>query len=252
MARYQVLLAYDGSEFSGFQRQSGTRTVQGVVEAALKALGWRGKSLLAAGRTDTGVHATGQAIAFDLNWSHSTDDLLRALNANLPADLAIRQVRLTSLDFHPRYAALGRRYQYHIFCDGVRQPLKERYTWRVWPEVDLSAVVEAGKYLIGTYDFSAFGNPPRKGGSTTRTVLRAGWLQNEADLIFDITGNAFLYQMVRRIVALLVSVGQGRAKPIIVKQYLEGAELKPLQLLAPPQGLFLVEVIYPHKAESWL
>src|SRR4030066_183891 len=112
MARYKVILAYDFSSVPGFQRQAKARTVQTVVEAALMDIGWEGKAVLAAGRTDTGVHALGQVIAVDLNWAHSIQELQRAINAHLPSEAVVRFVRQVSADFHPRYAAQARRYHY--------------------------------------------------------------------------------------------------------------------------------------------
>jgi tRNA pseudouridine38-40 synthase len=152
MARYQVILAYDGTLFLGFQRQSRTRTVQGVVEAALGALGWTGRTIYSAGRTDTGVHAAGQVIAFDLEWKHSTLDLRQALNANLPEDVAAREVREVPPDFHPRYGALSRRYQYRILCSDVRDPLRERYVWRarLVPVPTCTAVQVPGTFFRAT------------------------------------------------------------------------------------------------------
>src|SRR5512147_2517562 len=109
MARYQLTLAYDGTDFFGSQRQARRRTVQGELEKALCKLGWMGRSVIMAGRTDTGVHATGQVDAFDLDWSHSDEDLVRALNAALPADMAVHQARIVHARFHPRFDASSRR-----------------------------------------------------------------------------------------------------------------------------------------------
>src|SRR5512142_2531393 len=112
MARYQLTLAYDGTDFFGSQRQAKRRTVQGELEKVLCKLGWTGRSILLSGRTDTGVHATGQVAAFDLDWSHSDEELVRALNATLPADLAVHQARTVDAKFHPRFDASSRRYRY--------------------------------------------------------------------------------------------------------------------------------------------
>ncbi|HZW05020.1 MAG TPA: tRNA pseudouridine synthase A, partial [Anaerolineaceae bacterium] len=122
MERYQVILAYDGTEFQGFQRQTGTRTVQSEIETALRRLGWQGRSILSAGRTDTGVHAAGQVIAFDLDWTHSPETLGRAMNAFLPSDVAVKAVRATAPDFHPRFDAVARCYHYRIYCQPARDP----------------------------------------------------------------------------------------------------------------------------------
>ncbi len=248
MARYQVILAYDGTDFYGFQRQARgpeNRTVQDTVEIALRKIGWQGQAILAAGRTDTGVHAFGQVIAFDLDWMHSPDDLQAALNANLPPDVAARLVKLASPDFHPRYDALARCYRYQLYCQPVRDPLKERYAWRVWPAVDIDRLQEAAKFLAGSHDFAAFGTPPRAGGKTQRNVLRAGWTQEPANLVFEIQANAFLYRMVRRLVSFQVAVGQGGVEPLEMQKCLEGGSSSQVKGLAPPQGLTLVEVIYP-------
>src|SRR3972149_5342156 len=111
MARYKVILAYDGAAFSGMQRQANSRSVQAVVEATLRPLGWRDKSILVAGRTDAGVHARGQVIAFDLDWAHSLEDLVNAVNAELPLDGAAQRGFRAKADFHPRYDAKARRYE---------------------------------------------------------------------------------------------------------------------------------------------
>ena len=135
MARYQAILAYDGSGFQGSQRQANVRTVQGAFEDALRVLNWSAHAVIIAGRTDTGVHAIGQVVAFDLEWAHSVDALLHALNANLPHDLAVRSLSLASADFHPRFDAVSRKYRYRLFCDATRDPLRERFLWRVHPPV---------------------------------------------------------------------------------------------------------------------
>lgn len=254
MARYQVILAYDGTEFFGFQRQArgrNQRTVQAVVESALQRLGWQGKTILASGRTDTGVHASGQVIAFDLDWAHSPEALRSALNAHLPPDVAVQLARRVADDFHPRYAALARRYRYRLFCQPVRDPLRERYAWRVWPAVDLASMRQASQCLLGTHDFAAFGTPPRPGGNTLRTVTGADWISLPPDeLAFDIVANAFLFRMVRRLVGLLVAVGQGMQPPQAVCACLERSSQARVKYLAPPQGLTLVEVIYRDNLEQ--
>lgn len=241
--RYQVILAYDGTGFKGFQKQARTRTVQLVVEEALRKIGWQGKSILGAGRTDTGVHALGQVVAFDLDWSHGTQDLLNALNANLPPDVSARDVRVVAPDFHPRFDASSRSYRYNLFCDPIPHPLLERYAWRVWPAVDIERLNQAAAHLIGTHSFSAFGTPPRPGSTTLRTVYRAEWLQERNLLVFEIAANAFLYHMVRRLVAVQVELVQRNWDPGEIRMYLE-SDNRPPQGLAPAHGLVLMSVSY--------
>lgn len=244
MARYQVNLVYDGTLFCGFQRQSKQRTVQSVVEEALRQLGWQGISLLAAGRTDTGVHASGQVIAFDLEWNHSEWALQQALNASLPADVAVYEVKLAQVDFHPRYAACGRCYRYRLYQSATRDPLRERYAWRVWPELDRSRLEQTAILLSGTHDFGAFGTPPHAGRSTYRHIYRASWSGSGDELYFDVTGNAFLYRMVRRLVGVQVRIAQNRLPLEALSSYLERPDESRVLELAPPQGLTLVKVSY--------
>jgi tRNA pseudouridine38-40 synthase len=243
MARYQTILAYDGTDFQGFQRQANTRTVQGVVEEALNRLGWLERAILFAGRTDTGVHGEGQVIAFDLEWNHSCEELTHALNANLPADVAVRSVQVAASTFHPRYDAKGRAYQYRIYCQPDRDPLRDRFAWRVWPEVNLALLQQAARLLPGVHDFTAFGTPPRPGGHTIRELFQASWEPQAGGLLFEVSANAFLYHMVRRMVYLEVLVGQNRLELESLAQAVQAAQPQPPGL-APAHGLVLKEVWY--------
>jgi tRNA pseudouridine38-40 synthase len=252
MERYQVILAYDGTRYKGFQRQSRSVdevTVQGVVEVALRKLGWQGKHILSSGRTDTGVHATGQVIAFDLDWLHTTEALQAALNAQLPNDVAVLQLKLVERDFHPRYDAKYRTYRYHLFCHPVRQPLLERYAWRVWPPIDRVILNESARLLIGRHDFAAFGRTSKAGASTVREVFVARWSPNGLDgettgWDFLISANGFLYRMVRRLVDYQVSIARGKYRIDDLESLLQNPPEHPVQALAPPRGLILQDVCY--------
>lgn len=249
MAHYQITLAYDGTHFLGFQRSGQSRTVQGEFEAALRRLGWHEETILYAGRTDTGVHASGQVVSFALDWSHSIDELISALNANLPVDAAVQAAQVVDASFHPRYHAIRRCYQYRIYCSPARNPLAERFAWRVWPAVDEQRLHEAARLLTGTHDFAAFGTPPRAGGSTVRTVFHAVWQPQAQGLLFEISANAFLYHMVRRLVYWQVLTGQNRLSLEQLALAVEASQ--PLTPgLAPPQGLTLVEVRYPESGQG--
>ncbi len=251
MARYQIILAYDGTDFVGSQRQAKkSRTVQGELEKSLRKLGWSGRSTIIAGRTDTGVHASGQVAAFDLDWAHADGDLLRALNANLPADVAARDVRVVAPKFHPRFDATSRRYHYRMFCKPVRDPLREKSAWRVWPELDSDVLQKVALLFVGQYDFAAYGTPPRAGGSTLRTIMNTSWQAKDDEWHFEVQANAFLYRMVRRLVFVQVAVAQGKVSVEAIARSLagqvEGSERSELPSgLAPAHGLTLVEVTYP-------
>ena len=220
------------------------------MEDALRKLGWQGKTILAAGRTDTGVHADGQVIAFDLDWNHPVEDLQRAINATLPADVAARKVQPVESSFHPRRDARLRRYRYSLFIQEARDPLRERYAWRVWPPTDVQVLRETAPLLVGQHDFAAFGTPPRAGSSTVRTVYQAEWNEEKAGLVFEVAANAFLYHMVRKMVYLQVVIGQGKQEMSLLSSLLQPQavviENSPLvvQGLAPAHGLVLAEVQY--------
>jgi tRNA pseudouridine38-40 synthase len=256
MARYKLILAYDGAAFAGSQRQASTlskagarkavRTVQGELEKALRGLGWSGRSVLLAGRTDTGVHAVGQVAALDMEWAHENVALREALNARLPFELAVRDVEIVNSDFHPRFDAASRHYRYSLFCEEVRNPLREKTAWRVWPIIDGNLLGEIAGVFIGKKDFSAFGSAPGKNMNTVRTVMQSGWKKIEDIWNYDVTADAFLYRMVRRLVAVQVAVAQGRCSVGSVVKALEKPQLKsglPAGL-APAHGLELIEVGY--------
>jgi tRNA pseudouridine38-40 synthase len=255
MARYQLTLAYDGTDFFGSQRQTSTklspgannRTVQGELEKALCKLGWMGRSVFMSGRTDTGVHATGQIAAFDLDWSHSDEKLVRALNAALPADVAVHRARTVAAKFHPRFDASSRRYRYRLFCQPMRHPIRERFAWRVWPSINGEVLPEAAKLFLGTHDFSAFGSPTTPKGGTVRTVMKVEWSQFEEDeWHFEVQADAFLYRMVRRLVFVQVAVAQGKVSAETIAESLADASAEKLPAgLAPAHGLTLVEVTFP-------
>lgn len=245
LERYKVTLAYDGTHFFGFQRQGEARTVQLEVEAALRQLNWQGSTILSAGRTDSGVHASGHVIAFDLKWTHGLEQLSRALNAKLPEDVAVKAIEVAPADFHPRFDATARCYRYQVFFAHQRDPLLRRYAWRVWPSCQIESLQAAADLLRGTHDFAAFGTPPRPGGSTIRAVFQAGWQLDESMAHFEVTANAFLYHMVRRMVYVQVMVGQQRVSLDDLREALTApARAKLTPGLAPPQGLILKQVLY--------
>jgi tRNA pseudouridine38-40 synthase len=258
MARYKLTLAYDGASFSGSQRQAKNRTVQGELEKALQRLGWTGRSVIMSGRTDTGVHATGQVASADLNWFHTDEELVRALNATLPVDMSVRSVCAVDAKFHPRFDAISRTYQYRLFCQPLRDPIRERFAWRVWPLINGDALLIAAKQFIGTHDFSAFGSPTTPRGTTVRTVMKAEWTQAaEDEWLFEVQGDAFLYRMVRRMVFVQAAVAQGKIPAEAIAGSLakqapagkrsecrHGATATLPSGLAPANGLTLVKVEY--------
>lgn len=250
MARYQLTLAYDGTDFFGSQRQAKKRTVQGELEKALRGLGWTDRSALLSGRTDTGVHATGQVAACELDWTHTDDELVRALNAKLPGDISVWDAKIASDDFHPRFDATSRTYSYQLFYDTLRNPIRERFAWRVNHALDDDLLKKASQAILGTHDFSSFGSATTPKGTTVRTVKKAEWIRVEKDQWrFEVEADAFLYRMVRRLVFVQVAAGQGKLPVDAVAESLarQVGNRKRSVLpsgLAPAHGLTLIRVKY--------
>jgi tRNA pseudouridine38-40 synthase len=241
--RVRAVVAYDGTAYGGFQRQTNAPTVQATLEAALAQVTQEAVTVLAAGRTDAGVHAVGQVIALDTAWRHGVGALQAALNAVLPDDVAVRGVEEVSPDFHPRYDARSRLYEYTLYNARVRCPLARRHSLHVVRPLDVEAMQRAVRSLVGEHDFAAFGQPPQ-GRSTVRRVMMAQWGGKPPWLTFDIEANAFLYRMVRSIVGTLLQVGRGKMNVEGFRAVLASRDRGQAGPTAPPQGLCLMEVKY--------
>jgi tRNA pseudouridine38-40 synthase len=242
--RYRAIIEYDGTDFLGFQIQAKGRTVQGEIEKSLQRVTQAVIRIDGAGRTDTGVHAIGQVIAFNATWKHPLVELHRALNATLPDDIVVSDLKIVDLPFHPRFSALSRSYSYTIVNQPWVSVLGRRYAYHVGKPLDVMAMNEASQYLIGSHDFASFGKPPY-GENTIRQVKQAGWSTSGNLLVFEITANAFLYRMVRTIVGTLVQVGLGQLAVNEIKPILEARDLTRSAPPAPAHGLCLVRVTYP-------
>lgn len=219
--------------------------MQGELETALSQIGWLGKAVLGAGRTDSGVHAVGQVVAFDLDWRHGTDSLRRALNANLPPDVAVRQVQPCAPDFHPRYAARARRYRYTIYNSSERSPLQARYAWHVAEPLQLEALHNASQQLLGRHDFATFGSDPDEGNNTFRTITVADWSAEAGDKVcFTVQAEAFLYRMARSLVGALKRVGAGEMSVAQFNALFQACDRAQCPPLAPACGLCLEAVVF--------
>ncbi|HKS71187.1 MAG TPA: tRNA pseudouridine(38-40) synthase TruA [Ktedonobacterales bacterium] len=260
-----ALVEYDGTRFAGFQRQPAARgpTVQGALEAAIARVAGEAVSVEAAGRTDSGVHATGQVVNFHVPPRHDTATWQRALNALLPQDVAVLAVREVADDFRARWSALSRGYRYRILCRAVRAPLRERYVWRVPRPLDVATMAAAAELLLGERDFGTFGSSPRdtrasratgRRHSTVRTMLAARVVRSaEAadEIVCELTANAFLTGMVRRLVSMLAQVGEGRLSVAEFAERVVAADAARTAPAAPACGLCLVRVEYPPGALVW-
>jgi len=244
--RFKATVEYDGTEFAGFQSQRNARTVQGELEAALSRLtGGNRQPVVGAGRTDAGVHATGQVIAFTYPGSLPVEALNDALNGTLPPDVAIRDLRRAPAGFHPRYAARYREYRYSIW-NGPRSPLRERTALWVRQELDVAAMTRAGTAFEGRHDFSAFGGTDPQ---PVRTVHRLRVRRDGSLVTIDVRADAFLRGMVRRIVATLLAVGKGKLDASAVPGLLTAGRPALRGAAAPARGLCLRRVVMGRRQE---
>lgn len=249
--RIWATVEYDGTDFYGFQAQAQERTVQGEIERAIRAVAGHNARVVGAGRTDRGVHARGQVIAFTVSWRHGLPALQSALNATLAADVSILELGYATEEFHPRFSARSRTYQYTVMNQPWRLPLERRTTWQVAAPLDQERMAAASRFLVGKRDFSTFGRPVR-GDNTVRTVFRAEWecgsgassLPGGRLLVFEIEADAFLYRMVRSIVGTLVRVGLGELTTEEFEGLLQARDRSQIRLVAPAKGLCLMRVDY--------
>jgi tRNA pseudouridine38-40 synthase len=257
-ATFRLVLEYDGSAFSGWQRQPGVRTVEGVLRDAVAALGLQVVALTAAGRTDAGAHAHGQVVGLtlceDLLKEHfsnvrNPEPLRHALNAQLPQDVVVVSASEATADFHARKDALTRTYRYLVVPRANRQAVARQYAWQVRGPLDLASMRRASKLLEGTHDFSAFGRSPRPGGTTTRTVHAVNVRRISGAIVIDVSANAFLYGMMRSFAGALVAIGEHRMQHHELHALLTQPPKQRANLtVAPAHGLHQWAVTYPEIA----
>lgn len=261
LRRICALVAYDGTDYNGFQIQSGAQTIQGTLEASLAKCVNHTCRVVGSGRTDTGVHAQGQVIASEVIWWHSTEALMKAWNHFLPSSILIRAVADAPEGFHPRYSATSRTYRYLLYHQSVdgqnrwsRFPLLDRYALIVDGRLDVEAMNAAAALLRGEHDFATFGQPPQ-GEITVRQIEEIGWQPIDGErpqildlplepLLFTVKANAFLRRMVRNLVGTCLAVGRGEWQVDDVAQALLAKDRSRSAPPAPPHGLVLERVDY--------
>lgn len=239
-----AVVEYDGTDYHGFQIQANAPTIQEALERALTTVTQEHIHIRFSGRTDAGVHATGQVVDFWTTWRHSVEDLQRAWNAVLPADIAIRDLLPAAEDFHARYSARSRIYRYHIWNQPIRSPLCRRTHFHVAQRLDVQRMAEAAQVLVGEHDFRTFGAPMQPEGPTVRVVKRIEVWREANEVFVEMEANAFLRHMARRVVAALIDAGQGRLTAGDLADALAAADPTQLQGVAPAHGLCLIKVEY--------
>ncbi len=242
-------LAYDGTDFAGYQVQPGERTVQGVVESALAAMHGGPIGTSAAGRTDSGVHATGQYVAFMTDLASIPEERwVAALNGHLPRDVRVQAARFVPPEFHARFSARRRHYRYRILEAEADDPLRRRYVHRIPWQIDIAAINAEAATLVGTHDFATFAAAGGEGNGTVRTVYYADFRRLGDEVVFAICANGFLWHMVRSIVGTLLQRDRDRRRSRIHKptfaDLLEARDRTGAGTTAPAHALCLTGVDY--------
>lgn len=244
MVRLALLLEYDGAAFSGSQRQPHAPTVQAALEAAIARLTGAEAHAAFAGRTDAGVHASGQVAAFSTEAARPLAAWQKGLNALLPEAAAVRAVAVAPETFDPRRHARARLYRYQIWNSAARSPLRRNQSWHVWEPLDHEAMATALGALEGEHDFTAFGGALEPGRSAWRRIFRTALCRRGPLLTVELEGSAFLPHQVRRTVGALVEIGRGALAPESFAAWLRAPRPHAAGPAAPPQGLCLARVMY--------
>lgn len=247
MRNLKLTIAYDGTDYVGWQRQANGVSIQGLVEDALAPIEGSPVTVHGAGRTDAGVHALGQVASVRLTAAIEAPRLVRALNAVLPVDVRIVSVEEAAADFHARFSATGKAYEYRIVNAPFVSPFIRRYVWHVPRRLDFDAIRTATAMLRGRHDFAAFQSSGTVKPTSERTVTGIEWVPGsgpDAPMVLRISGNGFLRHMVRNIAGTLIDVGCGRWPPAEMAAILASRDRSLAGSMAPAQGLFLVAVMY--------
>jgi tRNA pseudouridine38-40 synthase len=244
LRRIKLTIEYDGSCYHGWQIQSNAHTVQSEIEDAIFKITGEKVRVTGSGRTDAGVHALGQVAHFDTGSVIPADKFKDALSAVLPASVAVIGSEEVDFSFHSRYSATGKTYEYKIINRPIRSPIMEKRSWHIRETLNFKALRQASEIFVGTHDFSSFCASGRVISDFNRRIFLSEWNKQKDLLIYRVTGNGFLYNMVRIMVGTMIEVGLGKRKPESILDILHGKKRDLAGITAPPQGLYLVKVHY--------
>ena len=247
MRRLRFEIAYDGTDFHGWQVQPGLRTIQGTLEEVIGGIEGKPVDVIGSGRTDAGVHALAQVAAVTIENPIPADNFRRAVNRLLPRSIRIRSVAETALNFHPRFDALRKQYEYRIFCEEVCPPFERHYVYHYPYPLNERAMAEAAPLLEGEHDFTAFAAADERDASArsrVRRIFHSSLTRNGNLLVYRVTGSGFLKHMVRNIVGVLLEVGKGNlGRGDVAARLQPDCGIRPGPS-APARGLFLISVEY--------
>ena len=245
MTNYKLTIQYVGTRYDGWQRQGNTdNTIQGKLETLLSRLFGFPVEIIGSGRTDAGAHAFGQVANFHVPVDMSTQEILEYMNQYLPKDIAVSSIEKVDDRFHSRFNVKRKTYQYRIWNSYISNVFEKNFVYEVTDTLDVDRMKEAALYLIGEHDFKAFCSNKRMKKSTVRTIYEINIEELEPEIRITITGNGFLYNMVRIIVGTLLEIGMGEKKPSDVPAMLAGKDRRTTGYTVPPSGLMLMEVEY--------
>jgi tRNA pseudouridine38-40 synthase len=244
MPRFRITLAYDGTDYVGWQRQASGVSIQGLLEDAVSAIEEGAVTVTGAGRTDAGVHALGQVAAFSLTRPIAADAVVRALNVRLPDAVRVLAAEEAHADFHPQFAARSKTYRYRIWNGDVVSPFEYRYVWHLPGALDVVAMDAAARMLEGRHDFAAFQSVGSDPAHSERTVSASLVSENSTVVTYEVNGDGFLRHMVRAIVGTLVEIGRGGRRPESIRDVIASRDRAAAGRTAPSAGLFLVRVDY--------
>jgi tRNA pseudouridine38-40 synthase len=244
MPRYRVTLAYDGTQYLGWQIQPSGPTIQGELEQCLTQMAGHRVRVVGAGRTDAGVHAHGQVAHFKLDNPIPPDGLLRGLNSLLPEDIRVRESSVAPDDFHARYSARAKTYRYFIDLSPVALPMRSRFAHHYPHPIDRGAMDAAAKCFLGRHDFVAFAASSTEVETTVRECFESRFFEQEPELVYEINATGFLHHMVRNIVGTLLEVGRGKITPDSIDALFDSKDRRLSGPTAPARGLHLMEVEY--------
>ena len=244
MATFKLTIEYDGTAYAGWQRQPGQPTIQAEIEAALQRIVQARIAVIGAGRTDAGVHALGQVVSFRTDRTMMPREWIKALNAVLPSDIAVRSAQQAADDFHARYSAKMKVYRYRILNRPERSAFERTGAWHVRTPLDVDAMREGAVPLIGRHDFSSFQGSQTDTKDPVCRICRLELTEVRAVLRIELEADRFLKQMVRAIVGTLVEIGQAKRLPQAMKDILCAHDRREAGYTAPPHGLYLVRATY--------
>jgi len=248
MENYKLVIAYDGTNYSGWQVQPNATSIQSLIQDAIATIIREEITLIGSGRTDAGVHAIGQVAHFKSTQKINTSRLWISLNGILPKDIRVLSIESVPEKFHSQRSAISKTYHYHLHLDPVLDPFKRQFSYHVRKKIDLELLRKAAALFAGKHDFKSFANEAHKGAASknsVRTLMRLDVVEEPGGIRLEFQADGFLYKMVRNIVGMLLDIASGKKKLEDIAEIFAAKDRRKASIAAPPEGLFLMAVEYP-------